>query len=84
MIGFALMPARLGLALMLHPVEAGLPTVGLGGIVPSVGPGMEGPQHLVGPPLLTSFGCLRSAALSVMSAYFSSVIDAPAICCWLC
>ena len=38
---------------MLHPAEAGLPTVGLGGIVTSVGLGMEGPQHLVGPPLVT-------------------------------
>ena len=83
MIGFVCKPARLGLALMLHPVEAGLPTVGLGGIVTSVGPGTEGPQNLVGPPLSTSFRCLRSAVLSVMRTYFSSVIDAPASC-WLC
>ena len=53
MIGFVYKLARLGLAPMLHPVEAGLPTVGLGGIVTSVGPGTEGPQHLVGPPLVT-------------------------------
>ena len=54
-IGFVYKPACLGLALMLHPVEADLPTHDCWARWHSVGPGMEGPQHLVGSPLSTTF-----------------------------